>query len=93
MKRVMVCCIFDSASGEYGVPFFAVNDDVARRQACITLNSLPINYWKDFQVVQIGLYDTECPTLIPFEYPEDFKIIADGLDLINVFENMYKEVK
>lgn len=90
MKKVSVYTIFDSASGEYGLPFFAINDMVAQRQCCITLSSLPVNYWKDFQLLQIGTYLSDKAEL--FALDENI-VVSDGKDLINVFENMYKENK
>ena len=90
MSNLMVYTIFDSVSGEYGLPFFANNDMVAQRQCCITLSSLPVNYWKEFSLFQIGRYDSDKGEI----YPLDEHIeVSDGMDLINVFENFYKEVK
>ncbi len=90
MKKVNVYTIFDSASGEFGLPFFSVNDLVAQRQTCITLSSLPVNYWKDFQLIQIGRYESDKGEIYPLD---ENIVVSDGKDLINVFENMYKESK
>ncbi len=93
MEKLNVYAMYDTASSQYGLPFFAINDLVARRQTCITLSSLPIEYWKDFQLFLIGTYDQSSGEIYTLLDEEDNRFICGGTELVKFFENMYKENK
>ncbi len=93
MDKLNVYTIYDSASSQYGLPFFAFNDLVARRQACMTLSSLSLEFWKDFQLYLIGSYDQSNGEIYTLLDEEDNRLICGGSELVKFFENMYKEIK
>lgn len=88
MKYLSIYCIFDSASGEYGLPFFAHNEIVAERQACLSLNSLPLEYWTDFELLHLGSFECSSGKIEGFDSPV---VHCDGKELVNTFKNLYKE--
>lgn len=93
MEKLNVYTIYDTASSQYGLPFFAINDLVARRQTCITLSSLSPEFWKDFQLYLIGTYDQSNGEIYTLLDEEDNRLICGGSELVKFFENMYKENK
>lgn len=93
MEKLNVYALYDTASSQYGLPFFAINDLVARRQTCITLSSLPTEYWKDFQLFLIGSYDQSAGEIYTLLDEEDNRLICGGSELVKFFDNIYKEFK
>ncbi len=99
MEKLNVYCLYDTASSQYGLPFFAINDLVAKRQSCITLSSLPVEYWKDFQLFIVGTYDGSEGQIYRLEDDPDndlvygHYLVCGGSELIKFFNNMYKESK
>ncbi len=97
MSKLNLYCLYDSASSQYGLPFTAFNDLVAKRQCCITLSSLPIDYWKDFQVFLVGTYDCDEGQIYRLEDDPDndlvhgHYLVCGGSELVNFFQKMYKE--
>ncbi len=99
MKTLNIYALYDTASSEYGLPFTASNELVAKRQTCITLSSLPIEYWKDFQLFLVGTYDCEEGQIQRLEDDPDndlvygHYLVCGGSELVKFFQNMYKENK
>ncbi len=99
MSKLNLYCLYDSASSQYGLPFTAFNDLVAKRQTCITLSSLPIDYWKDFQLFLVGTYDSDEGQIYRLEDDSEndlvygHYLVCGGSELVKFFENMYKESK
>ena len=99
MQKLNVYVLYDTASSQYGLPFFAFNELVAKRQSCITLSSLPIEYWKDFQLFIAGTYDQDEGQIYRLEDDPDndlvygHYLVCGGSELVKFFKEMYKENK
>lgn len=90
MTNLGVYCLYDKASVQYGLPFFCANHSVAQRQSCMTLASLPLQFWTDFVLVHVADYDSQIASFIPFDQPVE---VLSGSELVEVFEKLYKENK
>lgn len=99
MEKLNVYCLYDTASSEFGLPFFAFNELVAKRQSCITLSSLPLDFWNDFQLYILGTYDRSEGQIYRLEDDLDndlvygHYLVCSGSELVKFFNNMYKENK
>lgn len=63
MAVMNVYTILDRAAEEYGPPFIAKNDEVAKRNFVNLLNEVPAHVKKDYELIRIGNFNTESGNL------------------------------
>lgn len=81
---IYVYCTFDKVSEEYSMPWFAKNDNVARRNLMIASRreNLPLD---DIILVKLGMFNTDLGQLEGLEdvdpfRPEEVTIVQDKED-------------
>ena len=82
--KVKVFSVRDEKANSFGQPFFAVNDNIARRMFSDLVEdpkSMVARHPDDFKLYSLGEFDDNSGELSPLAQPE---FLAHGVDFINV---------
>jgi len=81
MSEIKMYCIVDSKTNIYNNPFYAHNDEVAKRLFGCEVNrpeSLMYDYSEDYQLIQIGVFNKDNGSV---KMEEPFRHVCIGYSL------------